>query len=79
MTPKPLCAHPGCRKALSRKNRSGLCKRHTHAPGLCRCVQCLRKTGSRMTLQQADETARINAYFAGISNTAPDVHMRKWR
>jgi len=36
-----LCAAPGCGKALYENNRSGVCRDHAHAPGLCKCKDCL--------------------------------------
>ena len=35
-----LCAAPGCDKALYENNRSGVCRDHAHAPGLCQCKDC---------------------------------------
>lgn len=34
------CAVPGCETRLSEPARSGVCRRHNHAPGLCRCQRC---------------------------------------
>lgn len=36
-----FCKYPGCGKAVGRKNLTGLCQAHTHAPGMCTCVRCL--------------------------------------
>lgn len=37
-----LCALPGCGRRLSRENGSGVCRRHNHAVGYCRCATCVR-------------------------------------
>lgn len=34
-----LCAYHGCGRALSRKNKSGVCPMHVHTSA-CRCVRC---------------------------------------
>ena len=36
------CAFPDCGRPLTLRNRSGLCRAHNHAEGLCNCLQCAR-------------------------------------
>lgn len=35
------CAVPGCERLLLPGNRTGLCREHVHAVGLCRCARCI--------------------------------------
>lgn len=35
------CAKPGCDARLTEGNTTGLCRRHTHAVGLCGCSGCV--------------------------------------
>jgi hypothetical protein len=60
-----FCTVPGCQNTLSKHNRSGVCVNHTHAPGLCRCVQCA-GTGVR----RADPIAR-----AGVRSVTVASHI----
>lgn len=39
---RTVCVYPGCGTPLSRINRWGLCRAHTHAAGFCGCNQCLK-------------------------------------
>jgi hypothetical protein len=39
--PSGTCRFPGCARALSAGNTSGVCRDHTHRPGYCACPQCL--------------------------------------
>jgi hypothetical protein len=39
------CAVPGCTATLTARNRSGVCRTHSHAAGLCLCPQCQRGRG----------------------------------
>ena len=34
------CPVPGCADPVGRGNTTGVCRRHAHAPGLCRCDKC---------------------------------------
>lgn len=40
---KPTCIFPGCEAGISHENVTGLCRRHHHAVGLCKCGQCAAK------------------------------------
>lgn len=38
-----LCAVPGCDRVLAHGGTSGVCRKHQHAAGYCRCGYCRRK------------------------------------
>lgn len=38
-----ICAVPGCVSVLDPTNRTGVCRRHNHAAGLCGCPTCTDK------------------------------------
>ena len=38
-----ICAVPGCASVLTPTNRTGVCRRHNHAVGLCGCPTCTDK------------------------------------
>ena len=42
-----VCGFPDCGKYLVKGNTTGLCKKHNHAVGLCKCFQCMGGHGLR--------------------------------
>lgn len=36
------CGMKGCSVAISGRSRTGLCREHAHAPGICECTRCRR-------------------------------------
>ena len=42
----PVCAVPACGQRLKSESVAGVCWRHMHAPGVCRCLPCRRQAAA---------------------------------
>ena len=44
---EPVCAYPGCGRAISAESLAGVCRAHNHAIGVCCCAPCCRRRGEQ--------------------------------
>lgn len=45
------CRAPGCRGPVSRNSKTGLCREHAHADGVCECGYCRRHKSGKWAVK----------------------------